>query len=301
MTGERSIRYAALGDSITLGMGDPLPTGGWRGFAALLADGLGAPGQVEFRNFARSGAMTADVAGEQLAEAQLFRPDVATLLIGANDTLRGAFDLGAIGDHLHRVVSELSAAGTRVVTACLPEPGRMLRLPASLARPLGRRANAVNELIHELASRYPGAHTHLADDPLVTARAMWSIDRLHPSEAGHRRLAGLYHAALAGSGWPVGAPPSPVPTNRPPTRRSQAWWMATRGAQWVLRRSTDLLPQLTMLAAAEWRLARRGSAQQLETRMAAEIAAAVAAMRDHGRMPDIILSGAGEPTVSGVS
>lgn len=33
-------RYAALGDSITVGMGDPVPGGHWRGFAALLAAGL---------------------------------------------------------------------------------------------------------------------------------------------------------------------------------------------------------------------------------------------------------------------
>jgi hypothetical protein len=88
---------------------------------------------------------------------------------------------------------------------------------------------------------YPVAHVHLADDALVTASSMWSIDRLHPSEAGHRRLAGLYHRALADVGWPVGPEPSSVPSHRPPNRRTQVWWMATRGAQWALRRSTDLL------------------------------------------------------------
>lgn len=35
------VRFVALGDSLTEGVGDP--TGdGWRGWAALLADGLGA-------------------------------------------------------------------------------------------------------------------------------------------------------------------------------------------------------------------------------------------------------------------
>ena len=31
------IRFAALGDSVTSGYGDPMPGGGWRGWAVLLA------------------------------------------------------------------------------------------------------------------------------------------------------------------------------------------------------------------------------------------------------------------------
>ena len=52
--GTRTIRFAALGDSITAGYGDPVP-GGWRGWAALLAEGL-AP-DVSFHNLAVSGAL----------------------------------------------------------------------------------------------------------------------------------------------------------------------------------------------------------------------------------------------------
>ena len=41
------MRFAALGDSITLGIGDQMPQGGWRGWAALLAGSLAPPDQVE--------------------------------------------------------------------------------------------------------------------------------------------------------------------------------------------------------------------------------------------------------------
>ena len=36
-------RIVALGDSITMGMGDPAPDGGWRGWTEHLASGLADP------------------------------------------------------------------------------------------------------------------------------------------------------------------------------------------------------------------------------------------------------------------
>jgi lysophospholipase L1-like esterase len=247
-------RYAALGDSITVGMGDPVPGGHWRGFAALLSESL--RGQTDFRNFATSGATTAHVAGDQLAEAVRWRPHLATVVVGCNDILRGSFDIKAIGARLHRVVGELCGAGTVVVTVCLPEPGRMLRLPDALARPLARRVNAVNDILHALATGYPTPHVHAATDPCAFDRRMWSVDRLHPSERGHRLLAGLCHDALREKGFPLGVRPAAEPGLPPPSRRSRAWWMATKGTQWLLRRSTDLMPQLLALAAAERRAPR---------------------------------------------
>jgi lysophospholipase L1-like esterase len=272
-----SLRLAALGDSITVGMGDPVP-GGWRGFARLLADGLGPAGEVQLRNFSHAGALTADVAGAQLRGARLWRPQVATVLVGVNDTLRGSFDIGLTAARLSEAVHGLCDAGAVVVTACLPEPGRLLRMPQALARPLARRIGAVNEVIHTLSERYATPHAHLAVDPLVFDRRMWSVDRLHPSERGHRRLAGLFHDALAEAGWPVGSRPSPEPTNPPPTRTQQARWMATKGVRWVADRSSDLVPQLAALAVTEWRLSRRGQAHQLDLRAAADLRAALAAL-----------------------
>ena len=59
-------RFAALGDSITVGMGDPAPGGGWRGWATLLAGTLPHP---ELHNLATLGALAADVERAQLPAA----------------------------------------------------------------------------------------------------------------------------------------------------------------------------------------------------------------------------------------
>ncbi|HYB17441.1 MAG TPA: GDSL-type esterase/lipase family protein, partial [Streptosporangiaceae bacterium] len=69
--------FAALGDSITVGMGDPDPEsheGDWRGWAALLAASLPQP---EMHNLATLGALAADVERLQLPAAADLKPDVA--------------------------------------------------------------------------------------------------------------------------------------------------------------------------------------------------------------------------------
>ena len=59
--------FVALGDSITVGMGDPAPGGGWRGWAALLAGTLPQP---EMHNLATLGALAADVGTVHLDAAR---------------------------------------------------------------------------------------------------------------------------------------------------------------------------------------------------------------------------------------
>lgn len=246
-------RFVALGDSTTAGFGDPEPGGGWRGWAALLAAGM--PG-ADFHNLATSGARAADVAAEQLPAALALRPDLAAVLVGVNDTLRGDFDPATVAAALSRTVEALRGAGAVVLTGCLPDPGRMFRLPAALARPLGRRVAQVNAAVHDVAAGYRSLHLHIPLLPAVYDRAMWSIDRLHPGERGHRALAGAYFDLLHHAGFPVRTRPSPEPTGPSPTRRAQTWWLLTKGSRWLYARSTDLVPYLARLAWQELRAPR---------------------------------------------
>ena len=83
---------------------------------------------------------------------------------------------------------------------------------------------------------------------------MWAVDRLHPSERGHRLIARRFHAMLAAAGREVGPEPGAEPVNPPPSKAAELTWMATKGTAWVVRRSTDLVPSLLAMAVAEWRL-----------------------------------------------
>ncbi|BAJ32598.1 MULTISPECIES: SGNH/GDSL hydrolase family protein [Kitasatospora] len=256
-----TVRFAALGDSLTEGVGDPVP-GGWRGWAALLAPAL-SPEPVEFRNLANSGALCRDLLVSQLPTALALRPAFAGVLVGGNDTLRASFRLEATARQFASALSSLASIGTVPLTACLPDPGRLLGLPAPLARPLARRMRGVNAVVHALSAHYGAVHLHLAELPWTEQRALLSVDRLHPSAAGHQLIAREFHALLAGAGHPVGRAPAPLAA-RAPGRGADLWWMATQGTRWVAARSTDLLPGLVALAALEARHLLRGSTRRLD-------------------------------------
>jgi lysophospholipase L1-like esterase len=239
-------RFAALGDSITVGMGDPAPGRGW---AALLARTLPQP---ELHNLATLGALAADVERVQLPAATALRPDVASVVVGINDTLRGDFDPERTSLSVDRTVAALRAAGAEVLTMRLPDPGQMFGLPGALARPLARRMRAVNAAVDEVAWRYGTVHLDAARDSATYERRYWSVDRLHPNERGHRLVACRFHALLAAADFPVGPGPDPDPSSPPPTRRAEMGWMATKGTAWLVRRSRDLVPTLAGLAVREW-------------------------------------------------
>jgi lysophospholipase L1-like esterase len=275
----RPLRFVALGDSLTEGVGDPVGEA-WRGWAALLVDGLsdGPDTSVEFTNLAVSGAQTRDVLERQTPAALALGPDVVSVVIGVNDTLRCTFDIHAVAARLDRVYAAFRAQDAVLLTACLPDPGAMLGLPGALARPLARRQRAVNTVVHALSERHGAVHLHAAEGAWLTDRAMWSADRLHPGERGHRQLALRFHALLEQEGIATGNAPSVEPEFRAPTRSASLWWLATAGTGWVARRCTDLLPQLLSLAAAEVRHRARGTSARLDLSASHAVASALAAL-----------------------
>ncbi|GAB2747375.1 SGNH/GDSL hydrolase family protein [Streptomyces bullii] len=280
----RPAGFVALGDSLTEGVGDPVGAG-WRGWAALLAAGL-AEHPVPFTNLAVSGAQTHEVLESQLPAALALRPGLVSVVIGVNDTLRCTFDIHAVAARLDTVYSACSEQGAVLLTACLPDPGAMLGLPGALARPLARRQWAVNTVVHALSERYGAVHLHACEGDWITDRALWSADRLHPGERGHRQLASRFHALLVRHGLATGPAPSPEPELPAPTRAASLWWLATAGTGWVARRCTDLLPQLLTLAADEMRHRARGTSARLDLRASAAVSAALAALSVGERQPD---------------
>ena len=239
---------AVLGDSIAVGVGDPLPDGGWRGFGPLLAAALGAPGEVRYTNLSFIGARMGGLRHRQLPGALVARPDVAVILAGMNDTLRSDFDPLALREDLDIAVTALQASGAVVLTTRFHEHGRVFRLPGPLRRVLHRRVGQLNDATEQVVARRGALCLDLHLMSGAYEPAAWSVDRLHPSERGHRMLAGGFAALLAGAGIAV---PHPVELTcsggRQLTAAHHVAWLVCYGVPWLGRRGGDLVPHAVAL------------------------------------------------------
>jgi lysophospholipase L1-like esterase len=258
-----SLHYVALGDSTTVGVGDPMngssttdlsgagarPGDGWRGWASLLAESLASTHRVTFSNFATSGATVPIVATEQLPEAVSAGPiDLASLIVGVNDTLRSTFDAGRIRDQLDLIASQLTSRGALLLTVRFHDHGQVFGLPKWLRRPLWRRIEQVNVVYDDLYANFGGIRLDMADYPEVYRRDFWSIDRLHPGERGHRKLARSFADELTVRGVRIDVPPDLDCAYRPPSKWADALWLVREGVPWVGRRANDLLPWAARMA-----------------------------------------------------
>lgn len=244
------LRLAALGDSTTVGVGDPVP-GGWRGWARLLAESLGTAYDVSFCNLAVSGATASTVRTGQLDDALAHRPDIASLVVGVNDTMRSTWDPVRLRADLMETAEALHGTGALLVTARFHDHGAVFGLPGVLRRPLAARIEVVNRVYDEVHATYGGIRLDLATRPEVGAREFWSVDRLHPSELGHRALAHAYAELLAATGLAFELPGREPRGGYEPSWRRDLQWMVAEGAPWVGRRARDLGPWAVRMALAE--------------------------------------------------
>ncbi|MFC9690662.1 SGNH/GDSL hydrolase family protein [Kribbella sp. NPDC056951] len=262
-----SLHYVALGDSTTVGVGDPMngssttdlsgagarPGEGWRGWASLLADSLGSSHRVTFSNFATSGATTDLVATRQLPEIGSGPIDIASLIVGINDTLRSTFDPARVRDHLHVCAEELTARGALLLTVRFHDHAKIFGLPKWMGRPLWQRIEQVNLAYDDLHTRYGGIRLDMADYPEVYRRDFWSIDRMHPGERGHRKLARMFADELTGRGVRIDVPPDLDCAYKPPSKWADTVWMVKEGVPWLGRRAGDLLPFVARMALSQRR------------------------------------------------
>ncbi|MBA4864681.1 SGNH/GDSL hydrolase family protein [Streptomyces sp. PSKA54] len=232
------LRYVALGDSQTEGLGDGDDTVGLRGWADRLAEHLAHhhPGML-YANLAVRGRLAHHVHAEQLAPALALHPDLATVVAGVNDLLRPRFDADEVAGHLEAMFAALTAHGARVATVTFPDVARI----TPLARPLSSRVIALNDRIRHAARRHGVTVAETSHHPVVTDPRLWTTDRLHASPLGHQRIAAAVAHALGLPGsdesWthPLPPPATPLPTGWNATTAELRWAAAFLGP-WLGRR-----------------------------------------------------------------
>lgn len=198
--GAPPLRLVLLGDSAALGVGvDRVDDTVGGQLARLLAEGAGSPSggerQVLLSSVGVSGSRSADLA-TQVARALLGeRPDVAVILIGANDAI-GLRRPGEAAAHLEAAVRRLRAAGVRVVVGTCPDLGAVRAIAPPLRQLAGYAGRRVARAQTLAVLKAGGTVVDLAagTGPVFRADAgTLCHDGYHPSADGYRVWA---HALL---------------------------------------------------------------------------------------------------------
>jgi lysophospholipase L1-like esterase len=192
-------RFATLGDSITAGT--PLDSG--RLWPQLVTDWLATHSpEVCHLNLAVGGAMSSDVLEDQVPLALESRPDLVTVICGANDVLhRPRPDIEVAGTNLTECLRRLAAEIPlgRIVTATYPDfvpflpwrPRSKARVTEGLIR--------LNEAIRLAAGASDVLCVDLAATSQEYSNEVYAPDGAHPSEIGHQWIAIAMTMALAGA------------------------------------------------------------------------------------------------------
>ena len=232
------LRYVAVGDSFTEGVGDPDASrpNGWRGWADRFAEALArssGPG-FGYANLAIRGRKLPAIIDEQLDAALSLKPDLVTIHGGGNDVLRPRVDLDALAADYDGAVARLSASGAKVVMFTIADPGHnpvmgMMR---------GRMA-IFNEWVREIADNHGATVVDMWRMRGWKVAEILDEDRLHLNPAGHQ---GIAIAVLDTLGIPHTLKPLPVAAapmlSVSQQRKADLAWARGHLAPWVQRRVT---------------------------------------------------------------
>ncbi len=225
---DTSFRYVALGDSLTEGLGDRdfwncrLNKGWADRFAGLLATELATDNRrLEYANLAIRSRKASSILTEQVDQAVRLRPDLVTLMAGANDLWRPTRELGKLELQFRSAIERLRGCGARVVIATTIRPEHHWAFRAGI-----RRAERLTNLLHRLADEYQLDVLDIHASVSLRRQRFWSADMVHFGERGHIHVANRA-AKLLGLSHRLTVPPfEHAPKDYQTPREFLAWLVA---------------------------------------------------------------------------
>ena len=187
-TTAKNLTYAALGDSLTAGVGASIYQ---ESYPYLLALDLAARGDktITLKNFSNPGDKTSDLINNLLAPAIASKPDLVTLLIGVNDVYDNVSPAVFKKNYqsiLDRLTKETTA---KIYLINLPFVGSSELLLKPYDYYFYGQIGKFNEIIRELAVAYNLKYIDLATPALAeskTNQSYYSGDLFHPSASGYK-------------------------------------------------------------------------------------------------------------------
>ncbi|MFF1831928.1 SGNH/GDSL hydrolase family protein [Paenarthrobacter sp. NPDC058040] len=232
---KQPVRFVALGDSFTEGVGDNdlrLPNN-CRGWADRVAEELARhQPATRYANIAIRGRRLQRIIDEQIEPALAMNPTLVTFYAGGNDLLMARLNMARLMRDYEHAVKRIKASGATVVLFT------GYNVPLSpLLEPLKLRTAIYNKHIRRIAASYG---TLLVDywcfekfqDP-----RMWSPDRLHMSRPGHCYMAKKVLEVL-GAPHSLTSPAFAPPRTRTVTENivDDVAWLKRDVGPWLSRR-----------------------------------------------------------------
>lgn len=189
-----SVRFVAIGDSFTEGVGDELPgdadhpEGYVRGWADLAAQGWAASRgeSIAYANLAIRGKLVWPIVREQLERALALGPTHLSFNGGGNDMLRPRTSIAHIADAFSHVLRRCDEEGVTLILLSGANPAAGL----PLGRVIQRRGDLMSVAVLDRVARRDDVIRALNwPDSELSRPSYWSEDRLHMNVRGHHRVA----------------------------------------------------------------------------------------------------------------
>lgn len=183
-----AVRFVAIGDSFTEGVGDELPDGTVRGWADLAAQGwanaLGEP--IQYANLAIRGKLAWPIIEQQLEPALALKPTHLSFNGGGNDILRPNTQIEHIADVFSRALRRCDAEGVTLILLSGANPSAQL----PMGRVFQKRGDQLSDAVLRRVEDRPDVIRALNwPDTELSKPVYWSQDRLHMNANGHHRVA----------------------------------------------------------------------------------------------------------------
>jgi lysophospholipase L1-like esterase len=186
LRGARWRRFAVLGDSIAAGVGDPVD-----GYAPLPWDARVARAlrrrqpSLAHVNLGERDLRVRAVRETQLDAALAFRPDLAAVIAGGNDTLARTWRPDHVEEELDRIVGALRGQGADVFLYGLFDASETLDLPEPWGPRWLARMTDLRALTGAVAARHGALVVDCTRHPRGADPSIYSADRMHLNMRGH--------------------------------------------------------------------------------------------------------------------
>jgi acyl-CoA thioesterase-1 len=181
------VRYLALGDSLTQGVGAPDESTG--AFPALLAEHWRADGcEVELQNAGISGYTAGQVLAEQVPQIESFNPTIITFQAGGNDIANG-IPIEEYRENVKQVLSSAKGSGARVIVLAQNDWARS-PVGVDYGESAPSQRTEFDEVLIEEASAAGAEFVDLRE--LYSQQAdegQWVEDGLHPTPEAYQAWA----------------------------------------------------------------------------------------------------------------